>query len=236
MPVSLSTAQTRSSLGSFLLLYSMVNFPVAVNFVNDLCRIESCIRLKMSDIHFFLSYSRSDAEFAHSLASTLIDEGYDIWGDSWRIPPGVDWSTEIRNAIWGSAGVIMLISPDSVNSAEVRNEIDYALELGKFILPVVIGECERPFRIRSLHYIDYATDNDAGYQAILTALYGIYSSYHDTDESVEEVFSDYQSEDTQVYPAYTSQTGGLARILILVVVVIVILLFISDDFSQLFGW
>jgi WD40 repeat protein len=56
------------------------------------------------------------------------------------ISPSTLWMDEIRAAIAGADNVVVVISPDSCASAVCREELDYALELNKRLVPVVVRE------------------------------------------------------------------------------------------------
>jgi TIR domain/WD domain, G-beta repeat len=54
------------------------------------------------------------------------------------IPPSAQWMDELRAAIRAADNVVVVISPDSATSAVCREELDYAVELHKRLVPVVV--------------------------------------------------------------------------------------------------
>src|SRR5674476_75460 len=50
------------------------------------------------------------------------------------------------------------------------DEISYALENNKKVIPVIIEQCEVPFRIKRLQYIDFAQDYDGGFKRLSSVL------------------------------------------------------------------
>ena len=56
------------------------------------------------------------------------------------IPPSTPWMDEIRAAIAAADNVVVVISPDSCASTVCRTELDYAVELNKRLVPVVVRD------------------------------------------------------------------------------------------------
>jgi hypothetical protein len=106
----------------------------------------------------FISYGTADAiHVAEWLFRQLQANGYEVWWDRHRLPEraGSAWDAEIENAIRTSDAVIALLSPHSVRErGECRNEINFACDKGRRIVPVLARRCDRPLRINSLQYID----------------------------------------------------------------------------------
>jgi hypothetical protein len=102
----------------------------------------------------FLSYSRSDEEFALRLARDLQSRGVDMWVDRFSIRPSEHWDRAIERAIRNCRNVIAVLSPRSVASENVADEISLAIDAGKPIIPVVIEPCDLPLRLTRRHLID----------------------------------------------------------------------------------
>jgi len=124
----------------------------------------------MSVAQTFFSYSRSDAEFALKLATDLREAGADVWLDQLDILPGLRWDSEIEKALQASENILVILSPKAVASNNVMDEISYALEEGKRVIPILISECSLPFRIKRLQHIDFTQNYDQGCNRLLTAL------------------------------------------------------------------
>lgn len=89
----------------------------------------------------FLSYSRSDTELAFSLAAEIEILGYSIWIDR-EIGGGQNWWAEIVSAIRNCDVFVFCASGGSLTSEICRIEFDYAVALGKVILPISLAEME----------------------------------------------------------------------------------------------
>lgn len=85
----------------------------------------------------FISYSRKDKAFVQLLDAALREIGQDPWVDWDDIKPTEDWWKAIEAGIEGASSFVFLISPDSVNSAVCRQEVDHAVKHGKRIIPVL---------------------------------------------------------------------------------------------------
>lgn len=118
----------------------------------------------------FFSYSRVDTEFTRKLATDLRNAGADLWIDQLDIQPGTRWDMEIEKALKEAETVIVVLSPNAVASNNIMDEISYALENNKKVIPVIIEHCEVPFRIKRLQYIDFAQNYDEGFNRLSSVL------------------------------------------------------------------
>ena len=85
----------------------------------------------------FISYSRRDQEFVTRLASDLNAQVAGVWFDQSTIELGQKWHDEIMEGIRECKAFILVLSPDSMESKYVNEEVSKALELGKTIFPVI---------------------------------------------------------------------------------------------------
>jgi uncharacterized membrane protein len=118
----------------------------------------------------FISYSRNDSEFALRLAQDLKTAGASVWLDQLDIQPGVPWDNAIETALSKSPVMLLVLSPDSARSDNVRNEISFALEEGKIIVPVLYMDCTVPLRLQRTQRIDFRADYAQGLGSLLAYL------------------------------------------------------------------
>ncbi len=126
--------------------------------------------MKEEESKIFISYSRKDKDFALRLAEDLRAAGVEIWIDQLDIPPGVRWDDAVEDALDLCKYFMVILSPVSVESKDVKDEIAYALDAGKKIIPVFYKECKIPLRIRRLNYIDFTSDYNSGKTKIIEAM------------------------------------------------------------------
>lgn len=118
----------------------------------------------------FFSYSRTDSEFVLRLATDLRNAGAKVWLDQLDIGAGQLWDSAIEAALRASPRQVIVLSPEAVNSQNVMDEVSYALEEHKQVIPVFYRDCQMPFRLRRVQYIDFRTDYDHGLRDLLRAL------------------------------------------------------------------
>lgn len=118
----------------------------------------------------FISYARSDQEFALRLAKALEADGFDIWIDQLHIETGRHWETEIQTALELCPAFLLILSPASVASRNVQDEVSFALELEKDIVPVLYQPCNIPFRVRRHQYVDFTVGEEQGLAKFLESL------------------------------------------------------------------
>jgi len=66
--------------------------------------------------------------------------------------------------------MVVALSPASTASQNVLDEISFALEKNKKIIPIVYRTCDIPFRLKRLQYIDFSVDYRAAFTSLLVAL------------------------------------------------------------------
>ncbi|HSL44989.1 MAG TPA: SUMF1/EgtB/PvdO family nonheme iron enzyme [Anaerolineales bacterium] len=103
----------------------------------------------------FISYSRADSGFAVRLAKDLKSAGYDVWLDQLDIPTGARWDDEVEFALEACTTFMVVLSPESIQSQNVKDEVGFAIDAGKNILPVKIKSGDIPFRLRRFQYVDF---------------------------------------------------------------------------------
>ena len=81
----------------------------------------------------FISYSREDSEFVLRLAEDLRAVGARVWLDQLDIEPGQAWDSAVEKALVESGRMLLVLSPASAASKNVRNEMSFALEENKVI-------------------------------------------------------------------------------------------------------
>src|SRR3990172_7809529 len=107
----------------------------------------------------FISYSRANKDFALKLAKELRASGFNIWVDVLDIPTGSRWDDEVEKALESSEIFMVILTPASITSEHVKDEIGYAIDTGKHILPVLLENAKVPLRLRRFQYVDFTSKN-----------------------------------------------------------------------------
>ncbi len=125
----------------------------------------------MANKKIFFSYSRIDgAAFAQRLALDLKQQNFDVWIDQEDIRAGSEWDLEIEKALETCDSLLFLESEKSVTSTHVLDEVYYALEQKKKVIPLIVKDSKTPYRLQRLQHIDFSTDYDKGFVQLLKAL------------------------------------------------------------------
>lgn len=66
--------------------------------------------------------------------------------------------------------MLVILPPASVNSTNVMDEVSFALEEKKTVIPVVYRDCTIPFRLRRVQYVDFRHDYARGLKELLRIL------------------------------------------------------------------
>jgi len=77
-------------------------------------------------MNVFISYSSTDKELARQIADALRNASFQVWNDT-QIFPGDNWAELIANELRESDAMVVLLTPNSVDSPYINAEVGYAL-------------------------------------------------------------------------------------------------------------
>lgn len=101
-------------------------------------------RIEHDKKRIFIAYVRRDtSDFAQALADRLRD-GYEIFLDFTSIPLGVDFADFIKQEISQVDILVCIISPNAIQSQWWIRELEWALEMNKRIIPVLVDDHKMP--------------------------------------------------------------------------------------------
>jgi hypothetical protein len=124
----------------------------------------------MEELTYFVSYAREDSEVVLTLATELRAVGVKLWLDQLDIVAGQRWDRAVEEGLATIQGLIVVLSPAAVASHNVMDEVSYALEEGKPVIPILLRPCAIPFRLRRVQYIDLTASYETGFSHLLRAL------------------------------------------------------------------
>jgi WD40 repeat protein len=113
----------------------------------------------MADV--FVSYSRHDAAFVRRLVASIEDRGKQVWLDTEGIADAEVFPAAIKRAIEQSDAFLFVITPAAVDSAYCENEVEYAREMQKRIVPVLreaVPDERLHSEIRDRNWIPFTDD------------------------------------------------------------------------------
>ncbi len=93
--------------------------------------------------YVFVSYAHRDGHRVFPELQALHDNGFRIWYDE-GIDPGNEWPDEIAKALHRASFFLVFISPAAVESRNVRNEINFALNREKPFLAIHLEDVHLP--------------------------------------------------------------------------------------------
>src|SRR5512133_3298819 len=106
----------------------------------------------------FTSYSRRDTEAVDMIVGKMSEAGIRVWIDREAIKAGNTWRVQIVQAIDTCTAFVLVLSPNSAASDNVRKEIDLSQDAGRTIFAVMLEPVKLPAEIRyqlaGLQFID----------------------------------------------------------------------------------
>lgn len=130
-------------------------------------------------VRVFVSHSSKDREFALRLEASLEARDIQAWLDLRNLEGGEDFDKKIEAVILHCTCLLVILSPDAVESRWVRSEIHLAFDHDIPIIPVMRRKTYPPVPINTLNYIECLDDDeqtiDRTLQAIQVRLYKLAS-------------------------------------------------------------
>jgi adenylate cyclase len=105
----------------------------------------------MADV--FVSYARSDKARVAPLVAAIEAKGWSVWWDP-EIVPGQEFDRQIAAELRIAAAVLVVWTPNSVESRWVRGEAREGAERG-ILVPVRLERADLPIDVRTLHTTDF---------------------------------------------------------------------------------
>ena len=133
--------------------------------------------------HIFLSYLEEDAPFAHNTQKELEKAGFKVWIDPARANYMDEvWHHGVDNAIGDSFAMIVVLTPQSLQSAMVTYEWSFALGIGLTVIPILFKEAQIPRRLLVLRCLDFSE----------------YRAWEDLTDLLKEVESAYNPDNVRI--------------------------------------
>ncbi len=121
--------------------------------------IESSVAVKgQLSTEVFISYSRTDSDFARQINLRLQQTGKTTWFDQESIATGADFQKEIYKGIAASDNFLFILSPDAVASEFCKDEVQYAANLNKRFITVLWRDTElseMPAQLAAIQWLDF---------------------------------------------------------------------------------
>jgi hypothetical protein len=93
---------------------------------------------KPTSPYVFVCYAHDERDVVLEVAEWLRGQGFQIWYDE-AIEAGSRWSDDLARAVDGCAAFLYFLSPRSVSSRYCLDEVHFALECSRPIVPVEIS-------------------------------------------------------------------------------------------------
>jgi hypothetical protein len=119
----------------------------------------------------FISYSRTDSTFVDQLETDLQRNGFHTWIDRRGLEGGLDWVDQLQGAIDKCQILLVVLSPDAVQSEYVLMEYRYAKSQGKLVIPLEYRPTSRvPMDLHTIQRIIFSNNYSQGFQDLFQAL------------------------------------------------------------------
>ena len=90
----------------------------------------------------FISHSQEAKPLTRRLIEALKRSGLEVWDDDYDIYPGDNWAKVTGEALEEAEAMVVLLTPEALDSRTVRREVSFALGNERFenrLIPVFVG-------------------------------------------------------------------------------------------------
>jgi pSer/pThr/pTyr-binding forkhead associated (FHA) protein len=123
--------------------------------------------------HIFIAYARQEwSSIVAPLMALLQDDGLRVWVDQYLNQGGDDWMLAVEQALSECSTLLIVISPEALDSRYVRLAYRYFFNREKPIVPLIYAAVEEmPMELRSLKTISYdGTDRKQTFDDLIAEL------------------------------------------------------------------
>lgn len=107
----------------------------------------------------FISHGLAEVSMARRLANSLAGMGIDVVEPSERIAAGDNFGSALAASLKSADGMVILLTPDAVNSPLLNQELTYALAHPRFkgrVVPVLARKTsDYPWILRHMHPVKF---------------------------------------------------------------------------------
>lgn len=96
-------------------------------------------------IGFYLAHVAEESLLARNLAHALRQQKYSTWYYGRDALPGIPFTTQSRKAIERSQAMVLLVSHPALRSRDFERELEYAYDIGRPLLPLLIDLSREEF-------------------------------------------------------------------------------------------
>ncbi|NDJ86979.1 MAG: TIR domain-containing protein [Chloroflexi bacterium] len=108
--------------------------------------------------YVFVSYAREDTAFVERLVKDLVADNLPIWFDQQNIEPGENWDAAVEQALQMATVVLVVVSPASMVSDNVRNDINFARDADQRIVPILYRYAPLILNLQTLNWVDLSSE------------------------------------------------------------------------------
>lgn len=106
--------------------------------------------------HVFISYTRADAEFVDELIPALTSENFKVWVDRKNLKPGEAWGANIDEAIRAAFVLLVVVTPEAMQSQYVTYEWSFACGIGVEIIPLMVQKTPLHPKLDALQWVNFS--------------------------------------------------------------------------------
>ncbi|HRW10547.1 MAG TPA: toll/interleukin-1 receptor domain-containing protein [Caldilineaceae bacterium] len=124
-------------------------------------------------MHIFISYSRNNQDIVRALVQDIKDLDHEVWFDQ-ELTGGHIWWEQVLSRIRECDVFIFALAPKALNSYACKLEYQYAFNLHKTILPILVADGVStnllPPALSTIQFVDYRRQDKQAAFALVKAI------------------------------------------------------------------
>ncbi len=142
--------------------------------------------------HIFVSYKHEEAYFAELLKYKIKEANFNPWMDD-QLRAGEDWRGEIDQAIKNSLALIVILTPEAIESKYITYEWAFALGANVKVIPVVFKRTPLHPRLEALQWLDFTNHVSPPWDKLIEVLRKTARSKRKVDDVRENTLDKHNS-------------------------------------------
>lgn len=118
----------------------------------------------------FISYAHEDIIFVDWLWQQISVKDYTVWLDRKDIRPGEIWDDKVHEALRRCAIMLLILSPSSMSSPNVKKEWAFFMSLNKPIIPILWEDTDIHFQLINLQQVNLKLYRSEGLEELFARL------------------------------------------------------------------
>jgi hypothetical protein len=152
-------ADAATGTDAMVMSWRICDAPTKIGETSSKEGLAPAIEITRQSRKIFLSHATADQTLARQIAHLLEESGVDTWCSFKDIPPGARRDESIETALRSAGALAVLVTKSSIESRDVRAEVEDAIRRNKTVVPILVDDVVLPLRWSTLQHVRWNADD-----------------------------------------------------------------------------